>query len=113
MRWNSISPPMYESMLIPQQRPMNETIGAKADGIGGRNMNPATARALGNAAASSAMEGLPLEQADIEVVKKILDGEMSLQDFIQTLTKQDQEQQNELPTHEQRHSDSPVPVREK
>ena len=92
---------------------MNETLGAKANGIGGRNMNPATASALGNAAASSAMEGLPLEQADIAVIKKILDGEMSLQDFIQTLTKQDQEQQNELPTYEQRHSDSPVPLREK
>ena len=76
-------------------------------------MNPATARALGNAAESSAMDGLPLEQADIAVIKKILDGEMSLQDFIQTLTKQDQEQQNELPTYEQRHSDSPVPLREK
>jgi hypothetical protein len=55
-------------------------------------MNTAAIKALGNAAASSAMEGLPLEQADIIIIQKIIDGEMTLQDFIQTLTNQNQEQ---------------------
>ena len=55
-------------------------------------MNAAATKALGNAAASSAMEGLPLEQEDIIIIQKIIDGEMTLQDYIQTLNNQNQEQ---------------------
>ncbi len=48
-------------------------------------------RALQNAAASSAMEGLPLEQEHIEIIQSILDGEMSLQEYLLSLQKQYEE----------------------
>lgn len=37
--------------------------------------------ALRNAAASSAMEGLPAELQHMEVIERILNGEMTLEDF--------------------------------
>ncbi len=43
-------------------------------------------RALKNAAASSAMEGLPLTEDDIAAIIAILEGEMTLQDYFSTLT---------------------------
>lgn len=39
-------------------------------------------QALQNAAASSAMEGLPLTRKDIETIRSILDGELSLQEYL-------------------------------
>lgn len=53
-------------------------------------MNSVTIKALGNAAASSAMEGLPLSQEDRLIIQRILDGELSLQEFIQSLKKQEE-----------------------
>ena len=47
-------------------------------------------KALKNAAASSAMEGLPLDDNDVAVVRSILDGKMNLQEFFQSLKLQDQ-----------------------
>ena len=52
-------------------------------------MNAAAIKALGNAAASSAMEGLPLNQEDRLIIQKILDGVMSLQEFLESLGKQE------------------------
>ena len=37
-------------------------------------MNDAMRQAIKNAAASSAMEGLPLNQQDIKIIQDILDG---------------------------------------
>ena len=48
-------------------------------------------RALQNAAASSAMEGLPLEQQHFEVIQNILEGKLTLQEYLQSLKKQYQE----------------------
>ena len=48
-------------------------------------------RALQNAAASSAMEGLPLEQQHFEIIQNILEGKLSLQEYLQSLKKQYQE----------------------
>lgn len=48
-------------------------------------MSEAEQRALRNAAASSAMEGLPLDAKDFKVVTDILDGKMTLQDFLQSV----------------------------
>ena len=45
-------------------------------------------RALQNAAASSAMEGLPLEQKHIEIIHNILEGKMSLQDYLLSMQEQ-------------------------
>ena len=42
-------------------------------------------QALQNAAASSAMEGLPLSQVDMELIQSILDGKSTLQDFLSTM----------------------------
>lgn len=42
-------------------------------------------RALNNAAASSAMEGLPLDEKDLLLITNILEGKDSLQDFLQSL----------------------------
>ncbi len=39
-------------------------------------------QALQNAAASSAMEGLPLTKSDMETIRSILEGELSLQDYL-------------------------------
>lgn len=48
-------------------------------------------RALRNAAASSAMEGLPLSEKDIGIALQILSGEMSLSDYLQQLKPRAQE----------------------
>lgn len=42
-------------------------------------------RALNNAAASSAMEGLPLDEKDLLIIANILAGKDSLQNYLQTL----------------------------
>ena len=42
-------------------------------------------RALRNAAASSAIEGLPLSEEDMATVRQILSGEMSLADYLQQM----------------------------
>ena len=39
-------------------------------------------QALQNAAASSAMEGLPLSQDDLDTIRSILEGKTTLQDFL-------------------------------
>ena len=54
-------------------------------------MSEAETRALKNAAASSAMEGLPLNDNDLSVVTDILAGKMTLQDFLQSVKTQYQE----------------------
>lgn len=41
--------------------------------------------ALKNAAASSAMEGLPLTEAQLQTAEMILDGKMTLEDYFRTL----------------------------
>ena len=48
-------------------------------------------RALQNAAASSAMEGLPLEQQHFEVIQNILEGKLTLQEYLLSLKQQYQE----------------------
>ena len=48
-------------------------------------MSEKTLSALLNAAASSAMEGLPLDDEMFGTVKKILNGEMTLQDYFESL----------------------------
>lgn len=48
-------------------------------------MSETTLKALKNAAASSAMEGLPLSDNDISTITNILDGKLSLSDFLQSL----------------------------
>lgn len=48
-------------------------------------------RAIYNAAASSAMEELPLNEKDISVVRNILEGKMTLEDFFQSVKAQYQE----------------------
>ena len=48
-------------------------------------------RALQNAAASSAMEGLPLDKQHFEIIQNILEGKLSLQDYLQSLKNQYQE----------------------
>ena len=42
-------------------------------------------RALNNAAASSAMEGLPLDEKDLLLITNILECKDSLQNFLQSL----------------------------
>lgn len=51
-------------------------------------MRESQQKAIQNAAASSAMEGLPLSQQDIELVQKILDGELTLQEYLASLVEQ-------------------------
>lgn len=51
-------------------------------------MSESEKRALRNAAASSAMEGLPLNESDLEIIKSILDGKMTLQDFFASVKAQ-------------------------
>lgn len=48
-------------------------------------------RALKNAAASSAMEGLPLDEEKLGIIEKILIGEMTLQDYFESVKLQYQE----------------------
>lgn len=47
-------------------------------------------KALKNAAASSAMEGVPLNEKDMAILTDIINGEISLQDFLQSLKQQEQ-----------------------
>lgn len=54
-------------------------------------MDDITRQALNNAAASSAMEGLPLSQSDIKVIQDILDGKATLQEYLKQLKAQYQE----------------------
>lgn len=48
-------------------------------------MSDVDQRALQNAAASSAMEGLPLEEKHFEIIQNILEGKITLQDYLQSL----------------------------
>lgn len=48
-------------------------------------MDDITRRALNNAAASSAMEGLPLSRSDMKVLQDILDGKATLQEYLKQL----------------------------
>ena len=48
-------------------------------------MSEQTIRALLSAAASSAMEGLPLDDERLCIIKKILNGEMTLQDYFDSV----------------------------
>lgn len=48
-------------------------------------MTERTMKALKNAAASSAMEGMPMEQRHFEAVKKMKDGNMTLQEYLKRL----------------------------
>lgn len=54
-------------------------------------MSEEMTRALRNAAASSAMEGLPLSKEDINIVMQILSGETALTDYLQQLKRKAQE----------------------
>lgn len=45
-------------------------------------------QAIRNAAASSAMEGLPVESRHMEVIERILNGEMTLEDYFNQLRAQ-------------------------
>lgn len=54
-------------------------------------MTETTIQALRNAAASSAMEGLVLTDAQLETVTAILEGSQSLSDYLQTLKEHYQE----------------------
>lgn len=45
-------------------------------------------KALNNARASSAMEGLPLERRHIDTIEKIANGQLSLHEYFDSLKKQ-------------------------
>lgn len=45
-------------------------------------------QALRNAAASSAMEDLPVEARHMEIIERILNGEMTLEDYFRQLQSQ-------------------------
>ena len=47
--------------------------------------------ALQNAAASSAMEGLPLEKRHLEIIQNILAGKLTLEDYPQSLHTKEEE----------------------
>lgn len=59
--------------------------------VGVEIMSEKTLRALLNAAASSAMEGLPLDDEKLGIIEKILNGEMTLQDYYDSVKLQYQE----------------------
>ena len=48
-------------------------------------MSENTRRALLSAAASSAMEGLPLDDEKFGIIVKILNGELALQDYFESV----------------------------
>ncbi len=50
-------------------------------------------KALKNAAASSAMEGLPLNERDMVILTDIVNGKISLQDYFQSLKQQEQQRE--------------------
>ena len=51
-------------------------------------MNESHAKALKNAVASSAMEGLPLDENELNIVTNIIEGKMTLQEFLLTVKAQ-------------------------
>lgn len=51
-------------------------------------MNTTELNALRNAAASSAMEGLPLDSRDLKTVKDIYSGKTTLAEYVEKLKKQ-------------------------
>lgn len=48
-------------------------------------MSDKTRKAIQNAAASSAMEGLPLDEEKLRIVERILDGDMTLQEYFDSV----------------------------
>lgn len=52
-------------------------------------MNDLAVQALRNAAASSAMEGLPLEPRHMDMIHDILNGKITLQDYFKQLQEQE------------------------
>ena len=54
-------------------------------------MSEKTLRALLSAVASSAMEGLPLDDEKLGVIERILNGEMTLQEYFDSVKLQYQE----------------------
>ena len=48
-------------------------------------MDDVTRQALDNAAASSAIEGLPLSESDFQILEDILEGKTTLQDYLKQL----------------------------
>lgn len=48
-------------------------------------MSETMQQAVLNAAASSAMEGLPLNQQDFDIIQDILEGKMTLQEYLKKL----------------------------
>ena len=54
-------------------------------------MSERTLQAVLSAAASSAMEGLPLDEDQLAIIEKILNREMTLQDYFERVKLQYQE----------------------
>ena len=54
-------------------------------------MSEQTLRAILGAAASSAMEGLPLDDEKLSIVERIMSGEMTLQEYFDRVKLQYQE----------------------
>ncbi|MCD8087214.1 MAG: hypothetical protein LUE22_01315 [Oscillospiraceae bacterium] len=54
-------------------------------------MNQSLEQAIANAAASSAMEGLPLSAAQLQTVRRILSGSLLLEDYLNGLRTQYQD----------------------
>lgn len=54
-------------------------------------MSETTLKAIMNAAASSAMEGLPLDNEKLGIVERILNGEITLQDYFESVKMKSQE----------------------
>ena len=48
-------------------------------------MDDVTRKALDNAAASSAIEGLPLSESDFKIIEDIMEGRTTLQDYLKQL----------------------------
>ena len=48
-------------------------------------MDDVTRQALDNAAASSAIEGLPLSESDFQIIEDIMEGRTTLQDYLKQL----------------------------
>ena len=48
-------------------------------------MDDVTRQALDNAAASSAIEGLPLSESDFKIIEDIMEGRTTLQDYLKQL----------------------------
>ncbi len=48
-------------------------------------MTPTQVQALKNAAASSAMEGMPLTEQNMQTIEHILDGKLTLADYLKSV----------------------------